>query len=251
MQKLTEMISSLRNGVNVKTCKKCNDELPESDFNVCKANPDGLQRWCRKCMKESKHQWDKDNAEHRREYKLEYNTSHRDEGRAYSKQYRQDHLEKCREYDRKHWILIKDKKTEYNKIHHRISYALNREKIIKKVMAYAKDNPDKRRVYAARNKHKRRFMEENSVRDFTAEQWIEAKRHFGFCCAYCGRKLKLQQDHLVPVTKGGPYTKTNILPACGVCNDSKNNAYLDEWYPNQKFFTQARLDKINSYISQR
>lgn len=235
----------------MKTCRKCNDELPESDFNVCNANPDGLQRWCRKCMKESKSQWDKDNEEHRREYKLAYNTGHRDEGRAYSRQYRQDHLEKCKEYDRNRWALIKDKKTIYNRIYHHNSYALNRDKIIKKVTEYTKKNPEKHKLYMLRTKHKRRSNEENSVRDFTIEQWNETKRHFGFCCAYCGRKVKLEQDHLIPVTKGGPYTKTNILPACRACNNSKNNAYIDEWYPVQKFFTQARLDKINSYISQR
>jgi len=235
----------------MKTCKKCSAELPKNDFNVCKANPDGLQRWCRKCMIESKRKWDKDNAEHRIEYKLEYNTAHREEAKAYSRQYRKEHLEKCREYDRQYAKLNSERKKAYMKIRHPISYALNREKTIKRATEYIKNNPEKHRIYMQRNKHKRRSNEENSVRDFTNKQWNECKKYFKFCCAYCGRKLKLEQDHLIPVTKGGPYTKTNILPVCRSCNNSKNNAYIDEWYPRQKFFTQARLDNINSYISQR
>lgn len=245
------MISSLWNGVNVKTCKKCGNELEEVEFSLCKANSDGLQRWCRKCMKKSKDKWDVDNAEHKAEYKLEYNTAHREEGKAYSKQYRRDNIEKCREYDKQYWILNKEHKSKLNIIRHARTYELNREKIIKRVTAYIKANPEKHKGYMLKTKHKRRSNEANSVRDFTTEQWNECKKSFKFCCAYCGRKLKLEQDHLIPVTKSGPYTKTNILPACRTCNNSKNNSYVDEWYPRQKFFTQARFNNINSYISQR
>lgn len=59
------------------------------------------------------------------------------------------------------------------------------------------------------------------VNDFTSLQWEQLKRDFQFRCAYCNRKRKLTRDHVIPLSKGGAHTLSNIVPACQSCNSSK------------------------------
>lgn len=54
-----------------------------------------------------------------------------------------------------------------------------------------------------------------------------------FRCVYCGRsrfedRVKLNVDHLVPVSKGGTFTYDNFVTACADCNAGKNSSILSE-----------------------
>lgn len=42
-----------------------------------------------------------------------------------------------------------------------------------------------------------------------------------FRCQYCGEETKLTFDHVVPRSKGGETTWTNIVAACDACNSRK------------------------------
>mgnify|MGYP001565121146 CR=1 FL=1 len=55
----------------------------------------------------------------------------------------------------------------------------------------------------------------------TVEEWDEILSVFGYRCAYCDTKAKFEQDHFVPLSSGGGYTKENIVPACRTCNRRK------------------------------
>jgi 5-methylcytosine-specific restriction endonuclease McrA len=60
-------------------------------------------------------------------------------------------------------------------------------------------------------------------RTLTQEQWNETLETFNHCCAYCLRgDLKLTIDHVIPVSKGGPHTAENVVPACKHCNCVKS-----------------------------
>lgn len=51
-------------------------------------------------------------------------------------------------------------------------------------------------------------------------------------CFYCGvqlTKLTATRDHVVPRSKGGLNTATNLVLACGPCNHEKGNLNLDEY----------------------
>lgn len=64
----------------------------------------------------------------------------------------------------------------------------------------------------------------------TAMQWKRAKAYWGNSCAYCRDSSKpLQRDHFIPVASGGLHTATNILPACPMCNSSKNSKLPLDW----------------------
>ena len=43
----------------------------------------------------------------------------------------------------------------------------------------------------------------------------------GFQCQYCGAKDNLTVDHVVPASKGGPWTWENLTTACAKCNNKK------------------------------
>ena len=59
--------------------------------------------------------------------------------------------------------------------------------------------------------------------DFTAAEWEQLKQQYHNQCAYCDATVSLTQDHIVPLSKGGSHTLTNILPACQSCNSRKGN----------------------------
>jgi hypothetical protein len=51
-------------------------------------------------------------------------------------------------------------------------------------------------------------------------------------CLYCGNSFaatELTRDHIVPVSRGGTNTWTNVASACRVCNHRKSNRTPAEW----------------------
>lgn len=60
--------------------------------------------------------------------------------------------------------------------------------------------------------------------------WLRMVRRFDGRCAYCGvRPAQLEQDHVVPLSRGGRHAIGNVLPACRTCNAVKSRRLLVEW----------------------
>ena len=68
--------------------------------------------------------------------------------------------------------------------------------------------------------------------------------HFDHRCAYCGASGDLHMDHFLPISRGGPHTLGNLLPACHVCNISKGCHDPEQWYRSRPSFTPARWGRI-------
>ncbi len=47
-------------------------------------------------------------------------------------------------------------------------------------------------------------------------------------CAYCLTNTALVCEHVIPVSKGGEYTASNVVPACVPCNQRKGT---QTWEP--------------------
>lgn len=102
-------------------------------------------------------------------------------------------------------------------------------------LASCKRQEDKRRgtrtwnLEERRQARQRRRGREASVKinDLSIGEWEILKDEFGYLCAYCGQAKKLEQDHIIAVSKGGNYTYTNIVPACKSCNSSKGDIPVD------------------------
>jgi hypothetical protein len=67
-----------------------------------------------------------------------------------------------------------------------------------------------------------------------SREWTEIRsqifRRDDYTCRYCGtRGGRLECDHVIPVSRGGPTVESNLVTACFKCNRSKLAKTLDEW----------------------
>lgn len=53
---------------------------------------------------------------------------------------------------------------------------------------------------------------------------------YGTVCHLCGRDGATTADHIVPRSLGGDDSLTNLRPAHALCNSSRGNMALDEWF---------------------
>lgn len=91
-------------------------------------------------------------------------------------------------------------------------------KIRNNVRNWKRQNP----AAVSSQRFRRRVNLQNAaVVDLTETQWLAIKVAYRHRCAYCGEKKPLTQDHVIPVSKGGAHTASNIVPACQSCNSSK------------------------------
>lgn len=96
----------------------------------------------------------------------------------------------------------------------------------------------------------RRSRKANTIYNYSTSVWKETLESFNHSCAYCGKtEVPLHQEHVIPLSKGGYYTKRNIIPACQFCNSSKHDRDLSEWYPKQPYFSEERLSKIAKWAN--
>lgn len=92
-----------------------------------------------------------------------------------------------------------------------------------------KRTPEKMREYAARKRAKRLAALRAADVSFTASEWRSKMEAHGYRCAYCGKRSRLQMDHVVPLSRGGKHVTSNIVPSCGPCNNSKGARDVNAW----------------------
>lgn len=84
-------------------------------------------------------------------------------------------------------------------------------------------------------------------------EMIKRWKDFDNSCAYCGHKpadpLELEVEHVQPISKGGPHTLSNIVPACKACNTSKHKHDMVKWYRKQPFYDKKRETHIKQVLA--
>lgn len=79
-------------------------------------------------------------------------------------------------------------------------------------------------------KRRRRAREVGARGSWTWSEFMRIAKKFDYQCAYCGEKPdRLDPDHVVPLSRGGYDSPSNLLPTCAMCNSSKCAMTLDEW----------------------
>jgi 5-methylcytosine-specific restriction endonuclease McrA len=235
----------------LKTCTHCNQAKPPGEFPRQRSLKSGLSSWCRQChqkrnrnfyienkkvlkikvlrppyQKISAEEWARRRAARAEHTLLDKEESRRELVRIDVEQIMVEGVELRRtrhkicpviQHTPELYAVIKsDRKREQekewaSKNRPRLAaLARNRYATSEKLK---EDNRARRRVRRAR-------MANVSV-DLTAHQWKAIKVAYRNRCAYCRRKRPLTQDHLIPISKGGEHTASNIIPACRPCNSRK------------------------------
>jgi hypothetical protein len=126
------------------------------------------------------------------------------------------------------------------RVYNRNYYLRNKRKLYLKQRAYAQT----RRGREIKNEALRRYKAKlrGSTRTgqiLTVDDWNRLLIEFDHACAWCGapfsERRRPEQDHVRPVSKGGPHTADNVVPACRSCNA--------RWGNKDKQFPVSRLDR--------
>jgi 5-methylcytosine-specific restriction endonuclease McrA len=228
----------------MKICSKCHLLKSESEFYITDRKTLRRRADCISCNNAYKirRYW-----EHKDENQVKHNASvlrsyykYLEDNRAKSKRYHQEHKDELRAKSKTYYqehiteIHAKQKKWREENPSKNLAYIKkwrdeNPEKVKNAVKRWSLANPERVRInnqaYLARKKGA-------AIKDFTNHDWKTLLRIFNYHCAYCGRsqeEVKLTTDHIVPISRGGDHTVTNIVPACGSCNSKKKNKTLEEW----------------------
>ena len=205
-------------------CTKCGEWLVACSINFYKQKrcKYGLKSKCKKCQAEYNKQSYEDNKDKMLERKKQYYENNKDK----IKQYRENNKDKILEYHKQYYEDNKDKILEYSKQY----YATLQGQVV-----------------AFNKQCRRRSREQNQGNGINKERWLECMKFFGFRCAYSGQILSKDTrslDHIEPLNKGGEHEIWNIVPMYRPYNSSKNDKDLLEWYKEQDFYSEERLQKI-------
>lgn len=83
----------------------------------------------------------------------------------------------------------------------------------------------------------RRFRKIKNAGFHSIIEWLELKKRYNYKCLGCKKqepKIKLQRDHVIPVSKGGSNNINNIQPLCSSCNRKKHLSIIDYRQDNLK-----------------
>ena len=264
-----------------KKCSKCGEWLVANNinFNKSKKGKYRLQAYCKKCKAKQQKQYREKNKGKIKQYYednkdkiLEQCKQYREKNREKIKQYYKENKDKIAEQQKQYYKENKDKIAE----RHKQWCDENKDKILKKSKQYYKENKDKvleqckqyREVnrdkiaeyFKQRNatpqgqianfnrRNRRRLKEQNQGSGITEEQWLEMMKYFNWECAYSGECIGYKNtrsiDHITPISRGGEHEIWNVVPMYRPYNSSKQDKDLLEWYKEQDFYSEERLQKI-------
>jgi len=190
----------------MKRCPTCNIKKNDSEFYKNKSKPDGLQNYCKICIKEKQQRYYEENKEQIYKKSKEYIDKNKEKRNAY---YRKKYKENPSSFKNRHnkW---EDKNKEYRLNYHKEYRKNNQENCIKI-----------RLLSSARRRSESKKIEYNLDRE-----WLEEKLKSGVCVKtglsfiYEGNSPYTPSIDRIDSTKG--YTKDNCQIVCKIYNFAKN-----------------------------
>jgi 5-methylcytosine-specific restriction endonuclease McrA len=137
-------------------------------------------------------------------------------------------------------VLARRKANQAIQEYNRRYKAENKEKMAARAKAYREENAEAIREKRRQNQpmlreykrfaqNRRKARKTGNGGSHTYEQWQALCREHDGCCAYCGVRDTLSEDHKLPLSRGGSDDIENIAPACKPCNFSKGKRTVEEF----------------------
>lgn len=168
-----------------------------------------------------------------REYNSEYRRKNRPKLLQHHRQYYAANREIISYRSRIRYSLHRDEILERNRVRYwqdiearrewgRAYYQANKEKIQQSNLRWRLGNWDRLLESIRRGKARRRA----ACGSVSGSEWLAIVKKQKGRCADCGKKRKLEMDHVWPVSKGGCAFAFNMAGRCAECNRRKSNKIL-------------------------
>lgn len=192
-------------------CRVCGQDTPFENLIKKRHCTDGVDSVCKLCEAARKKKWTEDNPDKAKNSKNDYKKRHPERVKKQSKEY----------YG----------KTKVQKnTRRRERYADNPEPELKAAKEYRK-SPKGREVQRIGQKT-RRARKLNAEGKYTADDVKKQYDRQRGKCYWCDKKVgdSYHIDHVIPLSRGGDNTPSNIVIACQPCNQSKSDKLPHEWH---------------------
>lgn len=172
-----------------KTCSKCKQLLPTTEFGKHTKTLDGLYSQCQPCRRQAR------------------------------AEYRKRHPEKIKAEQRSNYERNREKRIAYATA--RVYANLERHK------KYQKVSKKRNHLSIAANTRRRNARRKaNGIYKISKK---ELQRLSQTPCFYCGSTQQLTIDHVVAIARGGTDSIGNLVSACKSCNSKKRHLTIMEW----------------------
>jgi len=75
----------------------------------------------------------------------------------------------------------------------------------------------------------------------------EIYKAWDYKCGYCNENAT-SLDHIIPRFRSGSSNRNNLIPCCRRCNANKASSPMEEWFKQQDYYTEEKLDRIKTWI---
>ena len=176
----------------MKTCPKCKEEKPFSEFHKNRAKKDGYQNQCKVCRKAiNKLTYDK-YGEKNRERARKYAKENKERRKEYARKYTQENREKIKEYRKKCYLKNKEKILEY----HREWREENKDYLKEYQLSYRSKN--RQRLSDYHKEYQREYRKKQPAGIYTITNTANGKMYVG----ETGRLPKRFWEHINLLKKG-------------------------------------------------